>query len=72
MATVEDTTGSLPAIVGAGASVDGVEKADSEYECELMIEALKKELSAVRVRMILVDIHYSIKKTSSSYFPELE
>ena len=29
--------------------VEAVEKADSEYECELMIEALKKELSAVRV-----------------------
>ena len=27
-----------------------IERADSEYECELMIEALKKELSAVRVR----------------------
>ena len=29
-----------------------IEKADSEYECDLMIEALTKELTAVRVRKI--------------------
>lgn len=27
-----------------------VEEADSEYECELMIEALRRELDIVRVR----------------------
>ena len=27
-----------------------IERADSEYECELMIEALTKELTAVKVR----------------------
>ena len=26
-----------------------LERADSEYECELMIEALRRELGAVRV-----------------------
>lgn len=27
-----------------------IERTDSEYECELMIEALTKELTAVKVR----------------------
>ena len=30
-----------------------IERADSEYECELMIEALTKELTAVKVRRIM-------------------
>lgn len=38
-----------------------IEKADSEYECELMIEALKKELSAVRVRGIMDRIFVAMK-----------
>lgn len=44
---------------------DLVEKADSEYECELMIEALKKELSAVRVRDNVSKLH----QASSTYLP---
>ena len=38
-----------------------VESVDSEYECGLMIEALKRELNAVRVRLsatCLVDVLY--------------
>ena len=46
--TVEDTSTTLQ-------PSDLVERVDSEYECELMIEALKKELSAVRVRIVYRD-----------------
>lgn len=50
MSSLEVTAaGPLPT---AEANVDAVEKTDSEYECELMIEALKKELGAVRVRIL--------------------
>ena len=55
MASIDEMRHSLPGIAAdqdqgrRTCDFDAVEKADSEYECELMIEALKKELSSVRV-----------------------
>ena len=56
MVSVDEIGRSLPGITADRSrrtcDFGAVEKADSEYECELMIEALKKELSAVRVSKI--------------------
>ena len=46
MASVDETNAGEP-FPTFGAPI---ERADSEYECELMIEALTKELAAVKVR----------------------
>lgn len=58
MASIDEMGHSLPGIAAdrdqgrRTCDLGVVEKADSEYECELMIEALKKELSSVRVSKI--------------------
>lgn len=58
MASIDEMGHSLPGIAAdhdqgrRTCDFGAVEKADSEYECELMIEALKKELSSVRVSTI--------------------
>ena len=43
---LDETNSSFQENVGAS-----LERVDSEYECDLMIEALSRELNVVRVRL---------------------
>ena len=52
---LDETSSSFQENVGAS-----LERVDSEYECDLMIEALSRELNVVRVRLPYVRVVFEI------------